>query len=405
MKKYIRQLVAGFLIFCMILGMLLCVSLFGMSPRVIRAAVNADGSVAINEENFPDEKFRHIASQYDIDKNQILTLAERSVLKNLTLEYVDPVYYQDKTDYDLIASTLCGPGTAKPEELQVSWRSGKEDHQTLSVKGIEYFPELQIYRVNGYDKTEGSLKNNSKLKKIMIGVDDYGGQTTWPCKWANCYRLGQDFPMKQLETIQIGPAFECSDFSLREAVNLEELQIGVGSKDHIVNPSLLGRIDLSANKKLKRIWFHGVKVKRLDLSKNTKIQEIKIEGNKYFYDFYKSGKRAGGLYADASGACELKLPKSNSLKKLVYMAKNKKLDLTRCKKLSLLKVPSGVQVKFNLKWYQSYGKKKLTLYTRGTKTKKNIEKKSAKNIFIKTKRMPDRSTKNDKYDSQPYIHG
>ncbi len=328
MKKYIRQLVAGFLIFCMMLGMLLCVSLFGMSPRVIRAAVNADGSVAINEENFPDAKFRHIASQYDIDKNQILTLAERSVLKN-------------------------------------------------------YF----------------------KLKKIMIGVDDYGGQTTWPCKWANCYRLGQDFPMKQLETIQIGPAFECSDFSLREAVNLEELQIGVGSKDHIVNPSLLGRIDLSANKKLKRIWFHGVKVKRLDLSKNTKIQEIKIEGNKYLYDFYKSGKRAGGLYADVSGACELKLPKSNSLKKLVYMAKNKKLDLTRCKKLSLLKVPSGVQVKFNLKWYQSYGKKKLTLYTRGTKTKENIEKKSAKYLFIKTKRMPDRSTKNDKYDSQPYIHG
>ena len=53
MKKYIRQLVAGFLIICMILGMLLCVSLFCMSPKVMQAAVNADGSVEINEENFP----------------------------------------------------------------------------------------------------------------------------------------------------------------------------------------------------------------------------------------------------------------------------------------------------------------------------------------------------------------
>ncbi len=81
MKKYIRQLVAGFLIICMMLGMLLCVSLFCMSPKVMQAAVNADGSVEINEENFPDERFRYIASRYDIDKNRILTLAERSVLK------------------------------------------------------------------------------------------------------------------------------------------------------------------------------------------------------------------------------------------------------------------------------------------------------------------------------------
>lgn len=391
--------------FYMMLGMLLGVSLFCMSSKITQAAVNADGSVAINEENFPDEKFRTIASQYDIDKNQILTLAERSVLKQLTLEYVDPVYYQDKPDYDFIASTLCGPGTAKPEELHVFWRSGKVNNQTLSVKGIEYFPELKSYRVNGYEKTEGSLKNNFKLNKIIIGIDNYGGQTTWPCKWKDCSRLAWDFPMKQIKTMQIGAAFECSKFSLREAVNLEELQIGVGSKDRIVKASLLGKVDLSANKKLKKIWLHGVKVKHLDLSKNSKIQEIKIEGDKYLYDYYKSGKRAGGLYADMSGACELKLPQNNILKKLVYMTRNKKLDLTRCKKLSFLQVQSGVQVKFNLKWYRSFGKKKMALYTRGTKTKKTVEKKTAKYVFIKTKKMPDRSTKNDKYNSQPYING
>ena len=92
--------------------------------------------------------------------------------------------------------------------------------------------------------------------------------------------------MKQLKTIKLGHGFECSNFSLREAVNLEELQIGVCGR-RIMRPSLLGKVDLSKNKKLKKIWFHGVKVKRLDLSKNSKIQEIKIEGEKYLYDFFK----------------------------------------------------------------------------------------------------------------------
>ena len=46
--------------FCMILGMLLCVSLFCMSPKVMQAAVNADGSVEINEENFPEIGRAHV---------------------------------------------------------------------------------------------------------------------------------------------------------------------------------------------------------------------------------------------------------------------------------------------------------------------------------------------------------
>lgn len=143
----------------MLAGILICFSFFCAAPKHSWAAVNADGSVPVNEENFPDERFRCLAARYDTDKNNILSLEERSVLKHLYINYIDPVYYQDTTDYDLVEPFYL---TVRPEIVTLSWRSGKESQQTLSVKGIEYFPELSSYSVNGYEKTQGSLKKNAK---------------------------------------------------------------------------------------------------------------------------------------------------------------------------------------------------------------------------------------------------
>lgn len=379
-------------------GVLICFSFFCLEPKRSWAAVNADGSVAVNEENFPDERFRYMAARYDTDNDNILSLKERSVLKHLYINYIDPVNYENRTDYDLVEPFYL---TVRPETVTLSWRSGKESQQTLSVKGIEYFPELKSYSVNGYEKTQGSLKKNAKLKEICIDDDGRGGADPWFCNWKDCSRLQRDFPMKQLKVIKFGPGFQCSDFSLKKAVNLEELRIGVTDSHYIARSSKLGNVDLSANKKLKKLWLQGVRVKSLDLRKNTKIQEVKIAGDRYYYDYDKDMVRK--MYASAADACGLKLPEKNSLKELVYMTKNKKLDLTSCKKLSFLQVYSGVELKFNANWYKSYAKKKLTLYTRGVKAQKSIQRKSKKYVYIKTKKG---STDKDISDGdQPFTHG
>ena len=52
---------------CLALVLLLCL-LPAASPTVAAA-----GDVAINETNFPDEKFRNIVKQYDIDSDNILS--------------------------------------------------------------------------------------------------------------------------------------------------------------------------------------------------------------------------------------------------------------------------------------------------------------------------------------------
>lgn len=385
-----------------IMGIILCILFFCLESKNSRAAVNADGSVPINEENFPDERFRYMAVQYDTDKNNILSLEERSVLKHLYINYIDPVYYQDTTDYDLVEPFYL---TVRPEIVTLSWRSGKESQQTLSIKGIEYFPELRSYSVNGYEKTQGSLKKNAKLREICIDDDGRGGDDPWFCNWTDCSRLERDFPMKKLKVIKIGPGFQCSDFSLKKAVNLEELRIGVTDSYYIARSSKLGNVDLTANKKLKKLWLQNVSIKSLDLRKNTKIQEVKIVGDRYYYDFDKHAVKVGKMYASIAAPCGLKLPKNNSLKKLVYMTKNKKLDLTSCKKLSFLQVHSGVELKFISNWYKTHAKKKLTLYTRGVKTKKSIQRKSKKYVYIKTKKLAAYSPDNDIFNDQPFIHG
>ncbi len=214
-----------------------------------------------------------------------------------------------------------------------------------------------------------------------------------------------DFPIKQLRVIEIGSGFECSDFSLKEAVNLEELRIGVTDSYYVSRFSKLGDVDLTANKKLKKLWLQSVSVKSLDLRKNTKIQEVKIIGDRYYYDFDKQAVKVGKMYGSAAEACALKLPKNNSLKELVYMTKNKKLDLTSCKKLSFLQVYSGVELKFNSNWYKTHAKKKLTIYTRGVKTRKSIQRKTKKYVYIKTKKLAAYSPDYDIFSNQPFIHG
>ena len=72
-----------------------------------------------------------MAARYDTDKNNILSLKERSVLKHLYINYIDPFYYQDATDYDLVEPLFPG---VRSETETLSWRSGKESQQTLSVK-------------------------------------------------------------------------------------------------------------------------------------------------------------------------------------------------------------------------------------------------------------------------------
>lgn len=209
--------------------------------------------------------------------------------------------------------------------------------------------------------------------------------------------------MKQLKVIEIGSGFECSDFSLKEAVNLEELRIGVTDSYYVSRFSKLGDVDLTANKKLRKLWLQSVSVKSLDLRKNTKIQEVKIIGDRYYYDFDK--KMVRKMYGSAADACALKLPKNNSVKELVYMTKNKKLDLTSCKKLSFLQVYSGVELKFNSNWYKTHAKKKLTIYTRGVKTRKSIQRKTKKYVYIKTKKLAAYSPDYDIFSNQPFIHG
>lgn len=363
------------------------------------AAVNPDGSVSINEENFPDQRFRYLASTYDANKDAVLSMAERSVLKDLTLKYT--TYYDSvwQEGYAYIG----GVGIADGDIVVMEWRRNEGDTAPLSVKGIEYFPKLRRYCVNAYTDTVGSLQNNKELTEIRIGVGNYTDES-WPCKLEDSSRLEQDFPLKQIKKLEIGPDFECKKFSLRNAKELEELSIGVASEYETAVTSVLGEVDLSDCKKLKKLFLHGVKLKKLDLRKNTELRAVEFGGNAYLWDYSKKLHARGILYPGHGEkfSCTLKLPPNNRIKNLIWISDTGKLDLTSCRKLEFLQVSGGVDLRFNKKWYQTYGKKKLAVFARGTKIRKKVKKKEKQTVWIKTPKLPDWSPD---HVGQLYEHG
>lgn len=341
-----------------LLGFLLCAALVCASPKTAHAAVNTDGSVTINEENFPDDRFRFVAQHYDTNHDNLLSKSERSVMKELKL-----YHYTVTIDPDQPAAWEGEDHSDKndPSVLEVEWGS-REGSDIMSVKGIEYFPELRSYCVNDYMRTAGSLKENKKLTKLCIGVSNK--KTTWhegvSLELPDCSVLERDFPMKQLRTIRLG-CIRVTLFSLPNATNLKQLEICLASFE---------KVDLSANKKLETLLIDDV-----DLGKSV-------------FDLRKN-RKLGTLYLNTDLENGMRVSKDNMIKTLTVTTA-KQFDLTEYRNLRTLNVIGSfsdwvrfMMIKVNRAWYNKKGKKFKTnvkIYPKGVC---NVSKKTKKYVYIR----------------------
>lgn len=387
-------------------------------PINVKAEEDRDGNVEIGEENFPDERFRSAVAQYDTDHDGVLSRTERSVLKKLILSYVslpdkptetdiiDNCDYLPSEDYSKFFSgeerlfgtdNEYGPGTSKPESLRIWWkqRSGVD---RFSLKGIEYFSDLESYcqtSVGGYFRTDGSLKSNARLIEVVIGKTDAATNDIWlpsTYKLVDCSKFEQELPMSQIRTFEIGRHIQIRKFSLAGASQLETLTIG--------QRSILGKADFSANTKLKKLVLRGVRVKTLDLQKNKELTELFIGSEAPLREYTSSGGEVSKVYPASSESCRLKLPKNNKIQKVVYMTTDTALDLTSCRQLRSLQVQAGVKVKLNRGWYEK-NRKKLTVYARWMKVKK-AKKKTKQYVYLWAKAKPERFEAYDSGYTQSY---
>lgn len=274
---------------CLIAG----AGVLGMSSSIVSRAVSEDGkdtpeTVAIDETNFPDERFRSVAMALDRNQDSVLSISERQALKKLIVVYKDSILAAYFTPYVAIRP-VHKIGDFSTIELDWSWRG---EQKKLSLKGIEYFSELTSYSVIGYNQTTGSLKKNAKLKEICLALAEGGvhaeepaGTLYEPVTFAGCGRVEKDFPMRQLKTIQFGVGFRFKKFSLKQAVKLQTLEFGNNDvyrayhqeDDYVYEKpeaqTVIGSIDVRANRKLKKITLRNVKVNSIKRNKRTKLKK------------------------------------------------------------------------------------------------------------------------------------
>lgn len=316
------------------------------------AAVNPDGSVTINEENFPDKWFREGIKCCDENQDGVLSEKERNGIAQIKIKAGKPEpsmnenFYSYKWACDLEIDRPYGP---------------------LSIDGICYFENVTDLFINGYEYVTGSVKENKKLK--TLGLCGTGGKNMY----AYTAEMEKMFSLQRLKYLFVqGLSFD--NFALKEAVNLTQLHIECGD---LAWKTEVQKFDLSYQKKLRTITLHNVAVGTLDLRQNKELARVCITAgektpseNLYFYKSEVDKPSGIPYYNQCLDKCTLLLPSQNKIKNIQYFAKGSELDITQCKKLRSVHIGEGVKVKMLRQWYKKFGRQNLCFIVNGDVGKK-----------------------------------
>lgn len=237
-------------------------------------AVSAEAAeTAISEKNFPDMYFRYyIKYTVDTDGNGKLSDSEKNAVREIDVSEASE--YQSEYEYP----------------------------KAESVKGIEYFPNLEILDCS--DSLLGSL-NVSKNKKLR--------------------------------------ELRCS------ANNLDKLDVSKNKQLQLLNCSDndLDVLVVSKNRKLTQLFCDGNHLKKLDVSKNRKLTKLSVSDNKLRKLKITKLKKIVELFCEGNQLKKLNVTKNkklvtlnccqNKIKKLV-LKKNTELDYLACSENRLRKL-------------------------------------------------------------------
>ncbi len=299
-----------------------------------QAAVNQDGSVTIDANNFPDPWFREAVKRCDENSDGRLSDEERKKIGEIAITMTDGS--MNSEGFFSVGGVYC-IGIKNSEPKRKKLQAGISSSHLL-LDGISCFENLTDLSIKGFEKVSGSLKANKKLVNVeLIGSTDETGE------YGKISHIQSMLPLKQIQSLSI-EGIHFRKFSLKEAVNLYKLSL-YGME--------IDKIDLSAQKELKVIELHETELETLDLRKNKKLQKVVVTSGivKQDYDTRhgdeQKEKKAGKLYYDYCGvSCKVLLPANNRIQDLTYFTADKQIDLSQCKRLKFLHIREGVKMKF-----------------------------------------------------------
>ena len=247
------------------------VSLFGIGGTEIQGK-----SIEINEDTFPDNDFQmYISYAFDTNQDGKLSDAERNAVKEIDIN--------DCSEYKL--------------EL--------EYNSATSVKGIEYFPNLEKLDCsqNMIEKLDVSkLKNLKELRCLDNNINTLNLTNNTKLKFVACE----------------------------------------GNK--------LKNLDVSKNRNLIELYWGENRIKKIDLTNNKKLKCLSIGYNKMRLLNLKSQKKLEELYCGGSQINKLDLKYNKNIKVLdCHNDKIEQLDLKHLSKLDYLNCNNNKLKKLDLR--------------------------------------------------------
>lgn len=243
MRKKSTRLLSAALAVCMMLSVL-PVGAFAAEPGAEEQENGASAqaeeefvqpeSVEINSTNFQATSFQNYVKQYDKDENGSLSLEERKKV----------------TTIELPEGSYC-----------------------LTMKGIEYFPELVTLKCPDAHVRSLDVSKNLKL------------ETLW-CYWNNLEQLDVS-KNKALKDLRCGDNYlttlNVSQNEALERLSTNDMRSKLNSLDVSYNTALkhlectkngLTSLDVSSNEALERLVCNGNPLTELDVSKNDKLTSL-----------------------------------------------------------------------------------------------------------------------------------
>lgn len=233
----------------------------------------AGQDVEINETNFPSEGFRDYVKKFDTNKNDTLEESEIKAVKKI-----------DLSEKENEASSL-------------------KDFKTL--KGIEYFTELESLKSQAASLKNIDVSKNTKLKYLDVSYNKLDGLD-----------VSKNHELIELKFINDG----LKELNISNNLKLKKLDM---SKNEV--PEL----DVSKQKDLEELLCFHNQLTTLDLTNNLKLKSLIAYSNKLTSINVEKNKALENLDLGVNKLTELNLKNNTSLKYLdVSINKLTKLDLT-----------------------------------------------------------------------------
>ena len=217
--------------------LLLCCMVLTLLPTAAFAA----GDVAINDTNFPDEKFReYVKTEFDKDNNDSLSADEIAAVKDIRPTHRD-------------ISSLTGV-----EHFTNLERLNVQDNEKLTTLDLSKNTALVSLLCSNTNLTSLDTSHNTKL--VFLECNDVSTLTS--------LNVSRNTELKQLS---------CRDNALTalDLTNNTALEkLGCGGNEFTT-------LDLSKNTSLKYFGFFNGKLSSLDLTNNTNLEELYFCGNNF----------------------------------------------------------------------------------------------------------------------------